>query len=139
MTKYIQPAAKIVRAYVANNRLPPSDLPNIIAEVHAALTSVAERQPPAPALVPAVNPKRSVFPNHIICLEDGKKFSSLRRHLRAYHDLTPEEYREKWNLPPTYPMVAPSFSESRSALAKVSGLGKSLPGKRLRAKSTRAR
>lgn len=138
MTKYIQPASKIVRAYVANNSLPPSDLPLIISEVHAALTSVAERQPSTSALGPAVNPKRSVFTDHIICLEDGKKFSSLRRHLQAYHDLTPEEYREKWNLPPSYPMVAPSFSESRSALAKVSGLGKSLRGKRMRAKSTRS-
>ncbi|PWJ88442.1 ROS/MUCR transcriptional regulator protein [Mesorhizobium loti] len=78
----------------------------------------------AEPLVPAVNPKKSIFPDYIICLEDGRKFKSLKRHLRTDFGLTPEQYREKWNLPGDYPMVAPSYSEKRSALAKASGLGR---------------
>ena len=80
------------------------------------------------ALTPAVNPKRSVFPDHIVCLEDGKKFKSLKRHLATDHGLTPDEYRAKWGLPADYPMVAPSYSATRSALAKSSGLGRKPAG-----------
>ena len=118
-------AAGIVSAYVSNNSVQPSDLPKLIGEVHRALNSAhggsieAEPEP----LTPAVNPKRSVFPDYIVCLEDGKKFKSLKRHLRTHYDLSPEEYREKWGLPHDYPMVAPNYAQARSALAKKMGLG----------------
>jgi predicted transcriptional regulator len=118
-------AADIVSAYVSNNTVPAGDLPGLIASVHRALastqsgTSEAEPEP----LKPAVNPKRSVFPDYIVCLEDGKKFKSLKRHLRTHYDLSPEEYREKWGLPADYPMVAPNYAAARSALAKKMGLG----------------
>lgn len=118
-------AADIVSAYVSNNTVPVSELPNLIAEVHRALSNTrAGRIEPAPEpLKPAVNPKKSVFPDHIVCLEDGKKFKSLKRHLRTHYDLSPEEYREKWGLPVDYPMVAPNYAAARSALAKKMGLG----------------
>ena len=80
-------------------------------------------EPEPEPLKPAVNPKKSVFPDYIICLEDGKKFKSLKRHLRTHYDLSPEEYREKWGLPADYPMVAPNYAAARSALAKKMGLG----------------
>ena len=118
-------AAEIVSAYVSNNSVRPSELPSLIAEIHKALTSshsgtiVPEPEP----LTPAVNPKRSVHPDYIVCLEDGKKFKSLKRHLHTHYDLTPEQYREKWGLPHDYPMVAPNYAQARSALAKKMGLG----------------
>jgi predicted transcriptional regulator len=100
-------------------------LPALIASVHRALCNTAGTAPePAPEpLKPAVNPKKSVFPDYIVCLEDGKKFKSLKRHLRTHYDLSPEEYREKWALPADYPMVAPNYAAARSALAKKMGLG----------------
>jgi predicted transcriptional regulator len=120
-------AAEIVSAYVSNNSVPASDLPTLIAEVHRALSSThsgtPEPEPEPEPLKPAVNPKRSVFPDYIVCLEDGKKFKSLKRHLRTHYDLSPEEYREKWSLPADYPMVAPNYAAARSALAKKMGLG----------------
>ena len=118
-------AAEIVSAYVSNNSVPASDLPNLIAEVHRALSSThaGTSEPEPEPLKPAVNPKRSVFPDYIVCLEDGKKFKSLKRHLRTHYDLSPEEYREKWALPADYPMVAPNYAAARSALAKKMGLG----------------
>jgi predicted transcriptional regulator len=118
-------AADIVSAYVSNNTVPAADLPALIASVHRALSSThAGSAEPAPEpLKPAVNPKKSVFPDYIVCLEDGKKFKSLKRHLRTHYDLSPEEYREKWGLPPDYPMVAPNYAAARSALAKKMGLG----------------
>ncbi len=118
-------AADIVSAYVSNNTVPAADLPALIASVHRALNSTmggtveAEPEP----LKPAVNPKKSVFPDYIVCLEDGKKFKSLKRHLRTHYDLSPEDYREKWGLPADYPMVAPNYAAARSALAKKMGLG----------------
>ena len=118
-------AADIVSAYVSNNTVPAAELPALIANVHRALAgtnqgmTVAEPEP----LKPAVNPKKSVFPDHIVCLEDGKKFKSLKRHLRTHYDLSPEEYRDKWGLPADYPMVAPNYAAARSALAKKMGLG----------------
>ncbi len=118
-------AADIVSAYVSNNTVPASDLPALIASVHRALNSTmggAAEAEPEP-LKPAVNPKKSVFPDYIVCLEDGKKFKSLKRHLRTHYDLSPEEYREKWGLPSDYPMVAPNYAAARSALAKKMGLG----------------
>jgi predicted transcriptional regulator len=118
-------AAEIVSAYVSNNSVPASDLPMLIAEVHRALsnTRTGKTEPAPEPLKPAVNPKRSVFPDYIVCLEDGKKFKSLKRHLRTHYDLSPEDYREKWGLPADYPMVAPNYAAARSALAKKMGLG----------------
>lgn len=118
--------ADLVSAYVSNNPVPASELPNLIAEVHAALGRVgdAPEQAAAEKQKPAVNPKRSVFDDYIICLEDGKKFKSLKRHLMTHFSLTPEQYREKWGLEPNYPMVAPSYAAARSALAKKTGLGR---------------
>ena len=118
-------AADIVSAYVSNNTVPAADLPALIAEVHRALiaTSSGRAEPAPEPLKPAVNPKKSVFPDYIVCLEDGKKFKSLKRHLRTHYDLSPEEYREKWGLAPDYPMVAPNYAAARSALAKKMGLG----------------
>lgn len=118
--------ADLVSAYVSNNPVPASELPNLIAEIHAALgrVGVAQEQTPVEKQKPAVNPKRSVFDDYIICLEDGKKFKSLKRHLMTHYGLTPEQYREKWGLEPNYPMVAPSYAAARSALAKKTGLGR---------------
>ncbi|MGY6709507.1 MucR family transcriptional regulator [Oceaniradius stylonematis] len=122
----IEQTTDIVAAYVSNNPLPSSDLPKLIADIHAAISGLsngaateAEAKP-----VPAVQIKKSVTPDYLICLEDGKKFKSLKRHLATHHNLTPDEYRQKWNLPADYPMVAPNYSASRSALAKASGLGR---------------
>lgn len=118
--------ADLVSAYVSNNPVPAAELPNLIAEVHAALDRVgdAAEQTPVEKQKPAVNPKRSVFEDYIVCLEDGKKFKSLKRHLMSHFNLTPEQYREKWGLEPNYPMVAPSYAAARSALAKKTGLGR---------------
>jgi predicted transcriptional regulator len=122
----IELTADIVSAYVGNNPLPASGLPDLIASVSASVRKLAGGgavKESAP-LAPAVNPKRSVFPDHIVCLEDGKKFKSLKRHLSTHYDMTPEQYREKWNLPRDYPMVAPGYAAARSALAKKMGLGR---------------
>lgn len=116
--------ANVVSAYVANNPVPVTGLPELIAAVHASLSGIGQPAGNPPAeLVPAVNPKKSVFPDYIICLEDGKRFKSLRRHLNVDFGLSPEEYRTKWNLPHDYPMTAPNYSATRSALAKAAGLG----------------
>lgn len=117
--------ADIVSAYVSNHSVSTQELPSLIAEVHQALsrTHSGMSEPEPEPLKPAVNPKKSVFPDYIICLEDGKKFKSLKRHLRTHYDLSPEEYREKWGLAPDYPMVAPNYAAARSALAKKMGLG----------------
>ncbi len=117
--------AEIVSAYVSNNTVPSGDLPNLIGDVYRALqsTSGAAAEPEPEPLKPAVPVKKSVTPDHIICLEDGKKFKSLKRHLRTHYDMSPEEYREKWSLPADYPMVAPNYAAARSALAKKMGLG----------------
>ena len=116
----------IVVAYVKNNGLEPGKLPSLIGDVHAALSRLGEGGvvEPAPASEPAVNPKRSVKGDHIVCLEDGKHFKSLKRHLMAEHGMTPAEYRAKWNLSSTYPMVAPEYAAQRSTLAKSMGLGR---------------
>jgi len=117
--------AEVVSAYVSKNPVPVAGLPDLIASVHSSLTGLI--QPTAAPLepqLPAVNPKKSVLPDYIICLEDGKKFKSLRRHLGTDFGLTPDEYRAKWGLPRDYPMVAPNYAAQRSALAKASGLGR---------------
>jgi predicted transcriptional regulator len=122
-TALIALTAEIVSAYVTKNRLPPTGLPELIASVSGSIRKLGEPAPePEPVAVPAVNPKRSVHPDYIVCLEDGKKFKSMKRHLTA-HGLTPQQYRAKWGLPPDYPMTAPNYSATRSAMAKDIGLG----------------
>ena len=124
-SNYIELAADVVSAYVSNNSVPASDLPGLIGEVHIALSKIGNgsAELPAEAPKPAVSIKKSVTPDYIICLEDGKKFKSLKRHLRTQYNMTPEQYREKWGLAPDYPMVAPNYAEARSQLAKKMGLG----------------
>ena len=122
---YIQLTANIVSAYVSNNTVASAEIPNLIAQVFSALMRISSGQtaPPAEPIKPAVAVKRSVTPEYIVCLEDGKKFKSLKRHLRTQYGITPEQYREKWGLPPDYPMVAPNYAAARSQLAKQMGLG----------------
>lgn len=121
----IELTADIVAAYVQKNPVPVSGLPDLIASVNVALSTLGQPTPAVePVLKPAVNPKRSVFPDYIISLEDGKKYKSLKRHLSATYGLSPDEYRAKWGLATDYPMVAPSYSATRSALAKSLGLGR---------------
>ncbi len=122
---YIGLTAEIVSAYVSNNTVASADIPALINQVHSALLRVSsgEAQSPSEPLKPAVPIKRSINPDFIVCLEDGKKFKSLKRHLRTQYNMTPEQYREKWGLPPDYPMVAPNYAAARSQLAKQMGLG----------------
>ncbi len=118
--------ADVVSAYVSNNPVPASDLPGLISEIHSALgktlNGTVEEVQEKPR--PAVNPKRSVTDDYIICLEDGQKFKSLKRHLMSHYNMTPEEYREKWGLAADYPMVAPAYAAQRSKLAREMGLGR---------------
>ena len=121
-------AARIVSAHVANNAVQAADLPELIQTVHRALLTlgaapVAEDKPE-----PAVPVRKSVFPDYIVCLEDGKKLKMLKRHLQTSYGLTPDAYRARWGLPANYPMVAPSYAERRSALAKSIGLGRKPAG-----------
>jgi predicted transcriptional regulator len=134
-TNYIELAADIVSAYVSNNSVPAGDLPALIDEVHVALSKIGNgaAEIPAEAPKPAVSIKKSVTPDFIICLEDGKKFKSLKRHLRTQYNMTPEQYREKWGLAPDYPMVAPNYAKARSDLAKEMGLGQQRRKRRARA------
>ncbi len=117
--------ATIVAAYVSNNSISSTDLPSLIAETHAALSRASGRTAPLERddNKPKVAVKKSVMPDYLICLEDGKKFKSLKRHLRTHYNLSPEGYREKWGLPHDYPMVAPNYAQARSQLAKKMGLG----------------
>jgi predicted transcriptional regulator len=118
--------ADIVSAYVAHNALTGDKLPDLIGSVYGALSraSVQDVEPEKVELKPAVAIKKSVTPEYIICLEDGKQFKSLKRHLKTHYDLSPEDYREKWGLPRDYPMVAPSYAAARSDLARNMGLGR---------------
>lgn len=122
---YIELTAQIVSAYLGNNPVPSAEIANLISQVHAALKRVSVGQMAAAAepVKPAVPVKRSLNPDYIVCLEDGKKFKSLKRHLSTRYHMTPEQYREKWGLPADYPMVAPSYAAARSQLAKQMGLG----------------
>jgi len=121
----VELTAKIVSAYVSNNAMVATELPHLISETHAALSRATGYivQPEREEQKPKVPVKKSVMPDHIICLEDGKKFKSLKRHLRTHYNLSPDEYREKWGLPHDYPMVAPNYAQARSDLAKRMGLG----------------
>lgn len=122
----IELTADVVSAYVSNNSVSAGDLPTLIAEVHAALGRAGNGadQAAAEKPKPAVNPKKSITDDYIICLEDGKKFKSLKRHLMTHYNLTPDQYRERWGLDPSYPMVAPNYALARSNLAKQMGLGR---------------
>ncbi len=122
---YIVLSAEIVSAYVSKNSVPAADLPSLLNSIHAALTKTAQgqKEEPKAELVPAVSVRKSITPDAIICLEDGKSFKSLKRHLRTTYDMTPEQYRAKWSLPHDYPMVAPNYAKARSELAKTMGLG----------------
>jgi predicted transcriptional regulator len=115
----------IVSAYVQHNSVPSAELPALIGQVHTALTRISGEHGEAlgDAPRPAIPVKKSIAPDYIICLEDGKKFKSLKRHLRTHYNLTPEQYREKWSLGSDYPMVAPNYAAARSHLAKQMGLG----------------
>lgn len=119
--------SRIVAAYLSGNAVPAGDLPNLIQQTYSSLSGTAPRHQAERAVEeqrPAVPIKKSVTVDFIICLEDGGKFKSLRRHLMAKYGLTPEQYREKWGLPADYPMIAPSYARQRSELARASGLGK---------------
>jgi predicted transcriptional regulator len=122
---FIELTADIVSAYVSNNSVTAAEIPALISQVHSALLRVSGGTSEAPLepLKPAVPLKKSITPDFIVCLEDGKKFKSLKRHLRTQYNVTPEQYRDKWGLPPDYPMVAPNYAAARSQLAKQMGLG----------------
>ncbi|MFO1129101.1 MAG: MucR family transcriptional regulator [Rhodospirillales bacterium] len=128
LSEMLELTTEIVAAHVGNNPVPASELPTLIQDVYKTLASVGTVQAPSEKLKPAVPVKRSVFPDYIVCLEDGKKLKMLKRHLKTSYNMTPEEYRERWGLPPEYPMVAPNYAKHRSALAKEIGLGTSRRG-----------
>jgi predicted transcriptional regulator len=115
--------AQIVSAHVANNSVAPETLPSLIQEVYRTLAGVGREQVQPDRPLPAVPLKKSVFPDYIICLDDGKKLKMLKRHLKTAYNMTPEQYRERWGLPSDYPMVAPNYASHRSSLAKKIGLG----------------
>src|SRR5207245_9706518 len=118
-------SADSVSAYVSNNTVSAGDIPSLISQIHSALMRVSAGQSDAQPepLKPAISVKKSITPDYLVCLEDGKKFKSLKRHLRTQYKMTPEQYREKWGLAPDYPMVAPNYAAARSQLAKQMGLG----------------
>jgi predicted transcriptional regulator len=122
---FIDLTTTIVSAYVSNNPMPASDIPALIGQIHAALlrVSTGRTELPLEPAKPAVPVKKSMTADYLICLEDGKRFKSLKRHLRTQYSMTPEQYRDKWGLPPDYPMVAPNYAVARSQLAKKMGLG----------------
>lgn len=125
-TDAVSLASDIVAAYVSKNSVPRAELPALIADIHAAIARLrtGTLQEPETNLIPAVSIKKSVTPDYIVCLEDGKKFKSLKRHLSTHYNLSPDEYRQRWNLPRDYPMVAPTYAAARSSLAKSMGLGR---------------
>ena len=122
---FIDLTTTIVSAYVSNNPMPASELPALISQIHAALlrVSTGRTELPIEPAKPAVPVKKSMTADYLICLEDGKRFKSLKRHLRTQYGMTPEQYRDKWGLPADYPMVAPNYAVARSQLAKKMGLG----------------
>jgi len=129
---YIDLTANIVSAYLSNNPTPASEIPNLISQVHSALLRVTSgrTETPLEPAKPAVSIKKSIAPDYLVCLEDGKRFKSLKRHLRTQYNMTPEQYREKWGLPPKYPRVAPNYAVARSQLAKKMGLGQQRQGRK---------
>src|SRR5215211_3728370 len=129
-TNLVALATDIVSAYVSNHNVPTGDLASLIRDVHTALQQSASggSEPEPEPLTPAVSVEKSVQPDYIVCLEDGKKFKSLKRHLRTDHNLSPEEYRARWGLSRDYPMVAPNYAASRSEMAKKMGFGRGRQG-----------
>ena len=123
-TKLIESTADIVAAHVSFNSVPVADVPRLVTATYQALSSVGLDEPEEPVPEPAVPIRSSVKRDHIVCLEDGLKFKTLKRHLREKYDLTPDEYRKRWGLPSDYPMTAPGYSEARRKLAKDRGLGR---------------
>ncbi|WP_417514908.1 MucR family transcriptional regulator [Minwuia sp.] len=122
----LEMTAEVAAAYVSNNVVPSDELPDLISRIHNALSSAgaAEEEPEPEKQKPAVSVRRSITPEHLICLEDGKKLKMLKRYLRTNYNMSPEEYRAKWNLPPDYPMVAPNYAQKRAEMAKAIGLGR---------------
>lgn len=127
--------SEVVSAYVGNNSVTTTDLPSLIGEVYEAFTKATKNKfgTGVSNTKPAVPIKKSMTDEYLICLEDGKKFKSLKRHLRSHYDISPEEYRNKWGLPLDYPMVAPNYAKARSQLAKTMGLGRK-PGQKMKKK-----
>ena len=137
-TNVLDMTAEIVAAYVGNNSVSADQLPGLIQQVHGALKGVGSpAEAPATPQAPAVPVRKSINPDFLVCLEDGRKFKSLKRHLRTKYGMSPEDYRAKWGLPKDYPMVAPSYAEARSQLAKSMGLGQG--GRRVAAPKSRAK
>jgi predicted transcriptional regulator len=124
-SEFIELTADIVSAYVGKNSVAAADLPGLIKSIHDAISGVSAGQIEVPvvAQTPAVSVRKSINPDFLICLEDGRRFKSLKRHLRTKYNMSPEDYRAKWGLPKDYPMVSPNYAASRSALAKSMGLG----------------
>lgn len=122
----LEMTAEVAAAYVSNNVVPSDELPQLISRIHAALASAGtvEEEPEPENQKPAVSIRRSITPDYLICLEDGKKLKMLKRYLRTNYDMSPEEYRAKWNLPSDYPMVAPNYAKKRAEMAKAIGLGR---------------
>ena len=122
---FLEVTVEVVAAYISNNSVPRTELPTLIADVHYALVQMTQNngEPVVEPQKPAISARKSVTNDYIVCLEDGKKFKSLKRHLRTQYDMSPEEYREKWGLASDYPMVAPAYAKARSQLAKEMGLG----------------
>ena len=133
-TSSLELVSKIVSAYVSRNSLPPGELSHLIRTVHEALKRPDQAASSRPE--PAVPIKKSVSPDYVICLEDGKKLKTLKRHLRTSYDMSPDEYRQRWGLPSDYPMVAPKYAAVRSELAKKIGLGRKA-GSKVKAKRVR--
>ena len=133
-TSSLELVSKIVSAYVSQNSVPPSELPHLIRTVHEALLGPDQAASSRPE--PAVPIKKSVRPDYVVCLEDGKKLKTLKRHLRTSYDMSPDEYRQRWGLPADYPMVAPKYAAVRSELAKKIGLGRKA-GSKVKAKRVR--
>ena len=123
-TDVLRLTAKIISAHVGNNQVTVAALPALIQSVHRSLAAAGTAEPAPAALMPAVPIRRSVFPNHIVCLEDGAKLKMLKRYLQVRYGMTPQQYRERWGLPVDYPMVAPNYTSHRSSLAKQAGLGR---------------
>ena len=116
--------ASVVSAYVGNNSLPPTQIPDVIKTVYGSLTSLGRAGGPRDLPRPAVPIRRSITPDYIVCLEDGRKLKMLKRHLRTTYNMTVDDYRQKWGLPVDYPMVAPNYAKQRSVFAKRIGLGR---------------
>ena len=124
ISELLEFTTEIVAAHAGNNTVAPEDLPRLIQDVYKTLSGLGDAQPAQERPKPAVAVKKSVFPDYIVCLEDGKQLKMLKRHLKTAYDMSPEDYRERWGLPADYPMVAPNYAKKRSSLAKKIGLGR---------------